>query len=411
MLMTALLMTGAQGVGHTAANGCPDPTRLPPTPFEDLVSTVHRSAVICAAWYDVVHGTARDAFSPQRAVRRGQMASFLARVIVAAEEPLPSEPPQPFADVAGSIHRDAIAQVAAIGLVEGSPDGRYRPEATLSRGQIATLLVRLAALLGIEATDAPDAFSDDGGSIHERAINQAVSLRLARGRPDGTFDPEGMVLREQVASFLARMIRLLVHRGALKDRPIPTFSARTTSIPDEMRGQMTGATWRDGCPVDIDELVLLRVTHWDFTAGPRRGHLIVARDVASDVADVFDLLYRARFQIERMRPIHSYGGDDIASMTGNNTSAFNCRRVTNGTSWSEHSYGTAIDINPRQNPYVSGATVLPADAGPWVDRTSVRRGMIARDGPAVAAFTAAGWEWGGDYRSLKDYQHFSAGGR
>jgi hypothetical protein len=95
-------------------------------------------------------------------------------------------------------------------------------------------------------------------------------------------------------------------------------------------------------------------------------------------------------------------------MTDNNTSAFNCRRVTNGTSWSQHSYGTAIDINPRQNPYVNGTTVLPENARRWVDRTPGRRGMIARDGPAVAAFSTARWAWGGDYRSLKDYQHFSA---
>jgi hypothetical protein len=219
-----------------------------------------------------------------------------------------------------------------------------------------------------------------------------------------------MVLREQVASFLARMIRVLVHRGALKERPIPAFTAEATSIPGEMREQMIGASWRAGCPVDLAALVLLRVTHWDYTARPRRGHLIVARSVASDVAGVFDRLYASRFQIARMRPVHAYGGDDVASMTDNNTSAFNCRRVTNGTSWSQHSYGTAIDINPRQNPYVSGTTVLPENARAWVDRTPVRRGMIARDGPAVAAFSSAGWAWGGDYRSLNDYQHFSARG-
>lgn len=189
LLVAALLLTGAPGVSHAAANGCPDPTRLPPTPFEDLVSTAHRSSVICAAWYDIVNGTARDAFGPRQAVRRDQMAAFLARVVLAAEEPLPSEPPQPFVDVDDSVHRDAIAQVAALGLVEGRSDGRYRPRATLSRGQIATLLVRLAALFDVEAVDVQDAFSDDDDSVHEAAINQAVALRLARGTPGGRSTP------------------------------------------------------------------------------------------------------------------------------------------------------------------------------------------------------------------------------
>lgn len=411
-MLTALLLAAAPTVpARAASNGCPDPTRLPPTPFEDLVSTAHRSAVICASWYGIVNGTATDRFSPQRAVRRGQMAAMLARLVIAAEVPLPSEPPQPFSDVDDSVHRDAIAQVAALGLVEGRADGRFRPDATLSRGQVATLLVRTAAVFGIEAVDVVDAFADDDGSVHEAAIDEAVELRLARGRTDGRFEPEAMVLREQAASFVARLIRVLVHRGALKDRPIPPFSAQRTPVPDAMRARMRAVSWRPGCPVGLDDLTLLRVTHWDYRATPRRGHLIVARTVAADVVDVFDALYRARFQIRRMRPIHTYDRGEPASLADNNSSAFNCRPVTGGTAWSEHSYGIAIDINPRQNPYVKGTTILPRDAGPWVARTPVRRGMITRGGPVVAAFEAIGWRWGGDYRSLKDYQHFSSTGR
>lgn len=411
LVLTALLLAAAPTGARAATNGCPDPTRLPPTPFEDLVSTAHRSAVICASWYGIVNGTAADSFSPRRAVRRGQMAAMLARLVIAAEVPLPSEPPQPFVDVDDSVHRDAIAQVAALGLVEGRADGRFRPEATLSRGQVATLLVRTAAVFGIEAVDVADAFADDDGSIHETAINEAVALRLVRGLPDSRFEPEAMVLREHAASFLARLIRVLVHRGALKDRPIPTFGAQRTPVPDAMRARMRAVSWRPGCPVTLDELTLVRVTHWDYRATPRRGHLIVARSVAADVIDVFAKLYRARFQIRRMRPVHTYDRGEPASLGDNNTSAFNCRAVTGGTAWSEHSYGTAIDINPRQNPYVKGTTILPRDAGPWVARAPVRRGMIVRGGPVVAAFDAIGWRWGGDYRSLKDYQHFSATGR
>ncbi len=411
LLLTALLLTGAPSLARAAGNGCPDPTRLPATPFADLVSGTHRSAVICATWYGVVNGTTRNSFGPRQAVRRDQMAAILARMTVAAGVPLPSEPPQPFVDVSDSIHRDAIAQVAALNLVSGGAGRRYRPDATLTRGQVATLLVRFAELVAVAVPAAPDAFTDDDGTVHEAAINQAVALRLARGRPDGRFDPGATVLREQVASFLARMIRVLVHRGAMKQRPIPSFSSRTTPVPDEMRTQMTGASWEPGCPVGLDALVLLRVTHWDYAANPRRGHLIVARAVASDVAAVMRRLYDARFQMKRMRPVHTYDGGESASLDDNNTSAFNCRAVTGGVAWSAHSYGTAIDINPRQNPYVNGTTVLPPDAGPWVRRRPVRRGMVVRTGPVVSAFAGIGWSWGGDYRSLKDYQHFSASGR
>jgi hypothetical protein len=410
LVLIALLLVGAPGRGHAAANGCPDATLLPPTPFRDVVGTTHQGSVVCADWYDIVNGTARDAFSPRRAVRRDQMATMLARMLATAEVPLPSEPPRPFTDVGSGVHRDAIAVVTAIGVIDGAED-TFRPQARVTRGDVATWLVRLAGVLDVTAVDPPDAFPDDDGTLVEDAVNQAAALRLVRGHADGAFRADELVRRDQAAAFLSRMVRVLVHRSLLKDRPIPPYAARRTPLPNEMRRQMTGATWRSGCPVALDDLVLLRVTHWDYAATPRRGHLIVAHSVAAEVTSVFERLYRARFQIRRMRPVHTYDGGEAAALDDNNTSAFNCRRVTGGQRFSEHSYGTAIDINPRQNPYVRGATVLPRDAGAWVRRSPVRRGMIGPRGAVVSAFDDIGWEWGGRWRSLKDYQHFSASGR
>lgn len=411
LLLAALILAGAPGVGHAASHGCPDPTKLPPTPFRDLVSATHRSSVICAAWYDVARGTDHRRYHPLAAVRRDQMATFMARLLVVADVALPTRPAHPFSDVDGGVHGEAIEQVAALGVVEGTAGGRYHPHRRVTRGQMATFLVRLARLLEVEAADAPDVFDDDDDSAHEDDIDAAVSLRLVRGLPDGRFHPGRTVDREQMASLLSRMIRVLVTRGAMKDRPIPAFRQQITAVPPEMRTQMAGASWRRGCPVGIDDLALLRVTHWDYDAHPRRGHLIVRRSVAGDVAAAFRRIYRARFQIKQMLPIHTYPGGEPASLRDNNTSAFNCRAVTGGSGWSQHSYGTAIDINPRQNPYIKGTTVLPPSARPWIDRSPVTRGMIARDGPVVSAFAAIGWSWGGDYRSLKDYQHLSASGR
>ncbi len=68
-----------------------------------------------------------------------------------------------------------------------------------------------------------------------------------------------------------------------------------------------------------------------------------------------------------MELIDRYGGDDHRSMHHDNTSAFNCRFVNGTTRWSMHAYGKAIDINPRENPYVSGELRLPS-GGPAVRR-------------------------------------------
>jgi len=107
-----------------------------------------------------------------------------------------------------------------------------------------------------------------------------------------------------------------------------------------------------------------------------------------------------------MVPIEDFSGDDGASMAANNTSAFNCRPVTGGRSWSRHSYGTAIDINPQQNPYVTDLVVLPPSGRDHTNRTAYDPAMIRPGDVVTRAFAEAGWRWGGAFRTLRDYQHF-----
>jgi hypothetical protein len=91
-------------------------------------------------------------------------------------------------------------------------------------------------------------------------------------------------------------------------------------------------------------------------------------------------------------------------MDNNNTSSFNFRFTPNTTVLSKHSTGMAIDINPFQNPYIKGAVILPP-AG-VTQRDKVVKGMITKGDACYQAFISRGWEWGGEWKSLKDYQHF-----
>jgi hypothetical protein len=171
-------------------------------------------------------------------------------------------------------------------------------------------------------------------------------------------------------------------------------------------------SWRPGCPVPLADLRYLTVTYVDFDGVSRTGELVVHEDAAGDVVDVFRGLYAARFPIRSMRLVDDFDADDDRSMAADNTSAFNCRPSTGSPGeWSQHSYGRAVDINPRENPYVDGSTVLPPSGARYVDRVVRARGLIRPDGSVVRAFAEIGWTWGGDYRQAKDYQHFSANGR
>ena len=142
-----------------------------------------------------------------------------------------------------------------------------------------------------------------------------------------------------------------------------------------------------------------------FDGKPATGELVVAAEIVEVVGETFRELYEARFPVRKMITIEAYGGDDDASMADDNTSAFNCRQTTGGSGWSQHSYGTAIDINPRENPYVRGDVVLPPRGTDYLDRADVRPGMIVDGDVVVRAFTSRGFEWGGAWTSLKDYQH------
>ena len=101
-----------------------------------------------------------------------------------------------------------------------------------------------------------------------------------------------------------------------------------------------------------------------------------------------------------------------ASIEADNTSAFNCRAATGSSHWSNHAYGLAIDVNPIENPYVSGGVSSHRASAPYLDRLRHQVGTAYQGGVLVEAFRSQGWEWGGSWSgSVRDYQHFSYNGR
>jgi hypothetical protein len=171
-------------------------------------------------------------------------------------------------------------------------------------------------------------------------------------------------------------------------------------------------SWRPGCPVGPVELRLLGLDYWGFDGRVHRGELIVHRDHARRMLGVFGKLFAARYPIQRLRLVDAYRADDDRSMAANNTSGFNCRRVSGSSSWSEHAFGRAIDLNPLRNPYVTrGGRVSPPAGRPYANRALHAAGMIHAGDTVVRAFAAAGWRWGGAWSGSRDYQHFSSTGR
>ena len=175
-------------------------------------------------------------------------------------------------------------------------------------------------------------------------------------------------------------------------------------------------------PVPCERLQRVRFSYLGFNGQKAEGQLLVLDAVAPQVESLMAALWRAKFPLQSALPMEQFHGDDTLSMNANNSSAFNGRAVTGSSGWSKHAYGAAIDINPRQNPFLSFATdgaitVLPAaSAKTWLNRSEPRPGKSARAGmvnEAVASlFARHGFlTWGGDWDAPIDYQHFEIGTR
>lgn len=190
--------------------------------------------------------------------------------------------------------------------------------------------------------------------------------------------------------------------------PGEEFEATMQPIPPEVQAR---SSWTPECPVILDDLVYLTMSHFGFDGRFHTGEMIVNATVADDVVEVFRKLHEARFPIEQMRVITAEEIDAHPTGDWNDTTSFVCRPAVGSNSWSQHAFGTGIDISPFHNPYLKGDLVLPELASAYLDRDDVRPGMIVEGDVVTEAFSDIGWAWGGNWSSLKDWMHFSLSGR
>lgn len=183
-------------------------------------------------------------------------------------------------------------------------------------------------------------------------------------------------------------------------------------ITDEIFARIKGKSFGSDCTIPRSSLRYLQVLHYDGRDSVRIGELICNKAIAPKLIDIFRKLYHARYPIEKMRLIDDYNADDEASMADNNTSCFNFRKVEGSKNLSNHARGMAIDLNPLYNPFVRKRAngtlhVSPENGRPYANRTTQSPyPLINTSDLAYRLFTKAGFRWGGNWRSYKDYQHF-----
>lgn len=182
-------------------------------------------------------------------------------------------------------------------------------------------------------------------------------------------------------------------------------------ITNEIFKRISGISYPVDCTVPLDELRYVGLMYVDFNGETQKGELICNKALAQDMVEIFYELYSNNYQLESVKLVDEYGGDDTASMLANNTSCFNYRVVEGTTRLSNHAYGRAIDINPFYNPYIThnkdGTTnVSPAGSEAYADRSASFPYKIDENDLAYKLFKEHGFKWGGDWNNSKDYQHF-----
>jgi len=172
-------------------------------------------------------------------------------------------------------------------------------------------------------------------------------------------------------------------------------------------------SWQKECPVSIDDLCYIQVIHHNFNKEDKLGELIVHKSIAIDMIKIMNELYDINYPIYQMKLISNFNANDWESIEADNTSSFNCRKITGGKKWSNHAYGKAIDINPLENPYISKKGYIShKESIRYKKRIHLNnesfqnKAILLANDKATKIFKKYGFKWGGDWKTIKDYQHF-----
>lgn len=183
----------------------------------------------------------------------------------------------------------------------------------------------------------------------------------------------------------------------------PNDSGKTDEILIDSNLSLAEAVGNQEVPDQIKKkLDLVEVEYYSPDGKLHRGQVVIHQSLKADLVKIFQQLKEAKFPIAKMIPVSRYDFSDDKSMADNNTSAFNYRVIDGTNRLSNHALGRAVDINPLFNPFIKNGETKPATAkyDPTVPGTITKNSLI------VKMFKKHGWKWGGDWRSLKDYQHF-----
>ena len=166
-------------------------------PFSDDDGSVHEADIVELHRKGITRGCSADRYCPHEDVTRGEFATMLVRTL-----DLPSARGDSFSDDNSSVHESAIEALAASGITNGCGPDRFCPDRPITRGELASFFTRALDLPAAGSAG----FSDTGRSVHHSAIDALAASGITKGCTASTFCPDSNVTRGQLASFLVRAL-------------------------------------------------------------------------------------------------------------------------------------------------------------------------------------------------------------
>jgi hypothetical protein len=209
------------------------------------------------------------------------------------------------------------------------------------------------------------------------------------------------------ATSQVRKTKLRTTRDALPKGLDPRLASLTRSLLKTAKREAKAAKALElkakGVPPEIAKrLALVKVKYRGYDGKTYTGQIVVHESMAASITRIFErILTETNFPIHSVIPVSDkqYGWSDQTSVKGNNSSGFNYRLVSGSHEVSDHTFGSAIDINPLINPWVKAGTKNR-------NYDPAKEGTLHSFSKVVKIFKKEGWKWGGDWKNSKDWQHF-----
>ena len=182
-----------------------------PKSFADLVNHWAVKDITTLANKLIVNGTGAGKFEPARNITRAEFAAMIVRALG-----LQATEAADFSDVpATAWYADEVAAAAEFGIVKGDGTGKFRPTDTITRQEMAVMVIRAQALAGEEVvlSNAEIAavlggFSDAGqiGSWARAELAAAIDAGIVKGTSNNTVSPTATATRAEAAAMIIRVL-------------------------------------------------------------------------------------------------------------------------------------------------------------------------------------------------------------